>query len=98
MPRTKSNVIPLFLAFIQSGASVYKSNKTSGLFPPILIMQFELKSVLVIQYCSFLDAISSPLWVKIFVLLHPSACELASFFFYYLESLSKTIPNSKCSK
>ena len=97
LPRTKSNVIPLFLAFIQSGASVYKSNKTSGLFPPNLIMQFELKSVLVIQYSSFLDAISSPLWVKIFVLLHPSACELASFF-YYLESLSKTIPNSKCSK
>ena len=81
MPRTKSNVIPLFLAFIQSGASVCKSNKTSGLFPPNLIMQFELKSVLVIQYCSFLDAISSPLWVKIFVLLHPSACELASFFY-----------------
>ena len=92
MPRTKSNVIPLFLAFIQSGASVYKSNKTSGLFPPILIMQFELKSVLVIQHCSFLDAISSPLWVMIFVLSHPSVC------FSYLESLTKTIHNSKCLK
>ena len=58
LPRTKSNVIPLFLAFIQSGASVCKSNKTSGLFPPILILQFELKSVHVIQYFSFYNIIS----------------------------------------